>query len=327
MKNKLAVFAALCGLFVLITASAQAVQACRAGLRLCAELILPSLFPFFVLSALLAKLGLPAQLGERLAPLGRRLFRVSGAGCTALLMGLLGGYPLGAAYIAELCENGCVDEEEAGRLLAFCNNSGPAFFLGALGTGVFGSPRLGLLLYAVHVCAALLTGLLLRGRGPFAAEASPDAAPPLPFSKALPEAVRQAVSASLNVCGFVVCFAVFTGLMNANGFFSLLAGRLAALSGQPLPWCRALLTGFFELGGGIGAEQVSALRQTRQHDKRGVGAALLQLHELALHRRSNGLPVLRPDNPMPGNPYHKGNVSFSVPHHATSIRSILFYTL
>ena len=41
--------------------------------------------------------------------------------------------------------------------------------------------------------------------------------------------------------------------MNANGFFSLLAGRLAALSGQPLPWCRALLTGFFELGGGIGA--------------------------------------------------------------------------
>ena len=253
MKNKLAVFAALCGLFVLITASAQAVQACRAGLRLCAELILPSLFPFFVLSALLAKLGLPAQLGERLAPLGGRLFRVSGAGCTALLMGLLGGYPLGAAYIAELCENGCVDEEEAGRLLAFCNNSGPAFFLGALGTGVFGSPRLGLLLYAVHVCAARLTGLLLRGRGPFAAEASPDAAPPLPFSKALPEAVRQAVSASLNVCGFVVCFAVFTGLLNANGFFSLLAGRLAALSGQPLPWCRALLTGFFELGGGIGA--------------------------------------------------------------------------
>lgn len=253
MKNKLAVFAALCGLFVLATASDRAAAACRTGLSLCVELILPSLFPFFVLSALLGKLGLPALLGKRLAPLGRRLFRVSGAGCTALVMGLLGGYPLGAAYIAELCESGCVDEGEAGRLLAFCNNSGPAFFLGALGTGVFRSLRCGLLLYTVHVCAALLTGLLLRGRGPSAAESSPAAAPPLSFSRALPEAVRQAVSASLNVCGFVVCFAVFTGLMNANGFFSLLSGRLAALSGQPLPWCRALLTGFFELGGGIGA--------------------------------------------------------------------------
>ena len=125
------------------------------------------------------------MLGERLSGFAEKAFRVSGAGCTALLLGLLGGYPLGAAYIAGLRESGAVGGEEAGHLLAFCNNSGPAFFLGALGTGVFGSPRLGLLLYAVHVCAALLTGLLLRGRGPFTAEASPDAAPPLPFSKAL----------------------------------------------------------------------------------------------------------------------------------------------
>ena len=252
MKNKLAVFAALCGLFVLILASDQAVQACRAGLKLCVELILPSLFPFFVLSALLGRLGLPTLLGARLAPLGRRLFHVSGAGCTALVMGLLGGYPLGAAYIAELCESGVVDDGEAGRLLAFCNNSGPAFFIGAIGTGVFGSARWGLLLYSVHICAALLTGLLLRGQGP-SGEGNTAAVPPLPLSRALPEAVRQAVSASLNVCGFVVCFAVFTGLLNANGFFSLLAGRLSALTGQPLSWCSALLTGFFEVGGGVGA--------------------------------------------------------------------------
>ena len=142
MKNKLAVFAALCGLFVLAAASAQAVAACRSGLALCVELILPSLFPFFVLSGLLSRLGLPAMLGERLSGFAEKAFRVSGAGCTALLLGLLGGYPLGAAYIAGLRESGAVGGEEAGHLLAFCNNSGPAFFLGALGTGVFGSARL-----------------------------------------------------------------------------------------------------------------------------------------------------------------------------------------
>ena len=252
MKNKLAVFAALCGLFVLAAASAQAVAACRSGLALCVELILPSLFPFFVLSGLLSRLGLPAMLGERLSGFAEKAFRVSGAGCTALLLGLLGGYPLGAAYIAGLRESGAVGGEEAGHLLAFCNNSGPAFFLGALGTGVFGSARCGLRLYAVHAAAAVLTGLLLRGRAP-AASAAGKGAPPLPFPQALTEAVRQAVSASLGVCGFVVCFAVFTGLLNANGFTDLLAGRLSELSGQALPWCRALLTGLFELGGGIGA--------------------------------------------------------------------------
>ena len=252
MKNKLAVFAALCGLWVMVTASDAAVAACRTGLRLCVELILPSLFPFFVLSALLGKLGLPALLGRRLAPLGERLFHVSGEGMTALFLGLLGGYPLGAAYVAELAESGRVSDEEASRLLGFCNNSSPAFFLGAIGTGVFGGVKWGLLLYLVHVLAAVLTGLVLRGEE-IAPKADASPAAPLPFSRALPEAVRQALSASLNVCGFVVCFAVFTGLLNANGFFALLSGRLAVLTGQPLSWCRALLTGFFELGGGIGA--------------------------------------------------------------------------
>ena len=253
MKNRLAVFAALCGLFALLAATPRAVAGCREGLALCVELILPSLFPFFVLSALLGKLGLPLTLGRLLAPAARRLFRVSGAGATAFFMGLLGGYPLGAAYIAELVESGTVSPAEGGRLLAFCNNSGPAFFIGVLGTGVFGSLRYGLLLYAAHAAAALLTGLLLRARGNDAAEAMPEPAPPLPFSKALAEAVRQAVSALLGVCGFVVCFAVFTGLLEEWGLLSLAAGLLAELSGQPLTWCRALLTGFFELGGGVGA--------------------------------------------------------------------------
>ena len=194
MKNKLAIFAALCGLWVMITASDAAVAACRTGLRLCVELILPSLFPFFVLSALLGKLGLPALLGRRLAPLGERLFHVSGEGMTALFMGLLGGYPLGAAYVAELAESGRVSDEEASRLLGFCNNSGPAFFLGAIGTGVFGGVKWGLLLYLVHVLAAVLTGLLLRG-DEIAPKAESSPSPPLPFSRALPEAVHQALSA------------------------------------------------------------------------------------------------------------------------------------
>ena len=278
MKNRLSLFAALCGLFVMIAASAQTVAACREGLRLCVELILPSLFPFFVLSALLGKLGLPALLGKRLAPLGQRLFHVSGAGCTAFFIGLMGGYPLGAAYLAELAERGQISDREASRLLAFCNNSGPAFFVGALGAGVFGSVKIGLLLYGVHAAAALLTGLLFRGNGS-ASDSAVLPASPLSLSKAIPEAVRQAVSASLNICGFVVCFAVFTGLLDANGLLSLLAGHLAVRIGQSLPWCRALLKGFFELGGGIGA--LRGLPPTPQN--LALAAALMGWGGLSVH--------------------------------------------
>ena len=163
MKQKLPILAALCALFLLILASDTAIERAAYGLRLCWELILPSLFPFFVVSSLLGRLGFPKLAGQQLAPLARRLFRTSGAGITALLIGLTGGYPLGAAYITELEEQGEIGSDEGARLLGFCNNSGPAFLIGAIGTGIFGSSGIGLLLYLSHVLAAVLSGLFRRG--------------------------------------------------------------------------------------------------------------------------------------------------------------------
>lgn len=255
MKKSFAILAAFCALFVLLAASQETLESCRYGLRLCVELIVPSLFPFFVVSLLLAKLGFPAWLGRRVGPLAGKLLGLSPVGTSALVIGLCGGYPMGAAYLADLVRSGALSERECGRLLAFCNNSGPAFLVGAIGSGVFGSSGLGLILYAVHAASALLTALLLRGGGARETDAAPPAVPlePPPFSRALTEAVRQAVEALLGVCGFVVVFSVFTGLLKANGFFAaaaqLLSSRLP-LSAQAV---EALLTGFWELGSGIGA--------------------------------------------------------------------------
>ena len=253
MKKIFALAASLGAFVVLFFAAPQVLDSCRYGLRLCAELIIPSLFPFFILSGLLSRLGLPSLLGRVLAPAAARLFRVSGTGATAFFIGLTGGYPLGAAYIADLLQEGSISTPEAEKLLAFCNNSGPAFLLGAVGVGVFGSSCLGLVLYAVHALSALLTGILLRNRGAFAPGQAVSSIPVQPFAPAFSETVKQAVLSLLNVCGFVVCFTAFAGLLDANGLLSLLAGRLSLLLGRELSWCRALLTGFWELGGGIGA--------------------------------------------------------------------------
>lgn len=251
MKNKFALISALCALFVLIFASEQVISASRYALSVCAELILPSLFPFFVLSILLSKLGLPYYLDKLLGPAASRLFSVSGAGISAFFIGISGGYPLGASYISQIYESKIIDRQEAERLLAFCNNSGPAFIVGAVGSGVFSSAKIGILLYMVHIISALIVGLCMRKKSSYSASAHPQA-PTLSFSAALPEAVRQAVISVLNVCGFVVCFTVFTGLLDANGFLSAMANGLSALTGFESQWSRAALSGLFELGSAAG---------------------------------------------------------------------------
>ena len=136
--------------------------AAREGVALCLQTVLPSLFPFFVLSSLLVQSDVPRLLSRAMAGVMYPLFGVSGAGASALILGLLGGYPVGARTVAELYGRGEIAREEAEQLLAFCNNSGPGFFLGVCGTAVFGSARAGAYLYLIHVGAALVTGVLLR---------------------------------------------------------------------------------------------------------------------------------------------------------------------
>ena len=220
-------------------------QAARGALSLCAQTVIPSLFPFFVLSSLLISCGASGLLSSLLAPLMRPLFGLSGAGAAALALGLCGGYPVGARTCADLISSGEASREEGERLLLFCNNAGPGFLLGICGGAVFSSPRAGAALYLIHVSSALFTGMLLtRCLPPLRARTAPaekrQARPP--FSTALPAAVQGALAGILNVCAFVVFFTVFTRLL-----LHVLPPSLRA----PLPL--SLILGFFELTSGVTA--------------------------------------------------------------------------
>ncbi len=253
-KALLPLLAGLGLLAALVMNAGAAAAGCREALKTCGTLLIPSLFPFFVLSGFLNRLGLPGLLGRLLAPWAARLFGVSGAGASALLMGLTGGYPAGAAYIADMVQSGSVTREEGERLLAFCNNSGPAFIVGAVGAGVFGSVKIGLLLYIVHILAAIAAGLVFRGKRP-CGEIQPlqlDTADP---ALALVGAVRQAGGAMLNVCCFVLCFGAVLAVLDAGGLLGFLCGVLAARFSFEPRFVRAMGTGLFELGSGTAAMQ------------------------------------------------------------------------
>ena len=248
--NMAAVAAALGAMICLVFAPAEAIESARYALTLCAELIVPSLLPFFTASALLIRLQVPAMLGRMLAPLSEKLWGVSGIGASAFLAGICGGYPLGAQTVAEMAAEKQLTKEEAERLLAFCNNSGPSFCVGVIGCGVFDSRKAGIVLYAIHVLSALLVGTLFRGKAS-SSEPVRENAPPS-FSAALVGAIRQSVSAVLSVCGFVVCFCVLTGLLESLGVLSAAAKALACPLGADERLTHAFLTGLLELGSGIG---------------------------------------------------------------------------
>ena len=248
----------LCATLALMLYPKPSMEAARTGLQLCYNVIIPSLLPFFVLSSLVVELGMSRYLGRLFQPVMAPLFRVNGACASALALGFVVGYPVGARTAISLYQNGQCSKTEAERLLAFCNNSGPAFIFGVVGAGVFGSGALGLLLYLVHMAASLLVGLLFRfyrpGEGPRRGRLQGAQFQTASFPAAFTHSVTGALSSTLNICAFVLFFTVTIRMLSLTGVLTGLARLLSLLFG-PLgfdqSWARRLLTGVLEVSSGV----------------------------------------------------------------------------
>lgn len=254
LRDSLVTIALLAAIAALVSAPTQAVEGAKNGLNLCCNVIIPSLFPFFVISSMAVDLGLAAYLGRLLEGVMRPLFRVSGSCAIAVVLGFIGGYPLGAKTALELYHQGLCTKVETERLLAFCNNSGPAFILGVVGVGVFGSSAIGLLLYASHCAASLLTGLIFRFYGTQQEKRTPCTHVKPITTTTIPAAftggVVRSFASTLNICAFVIFFSAMLQLLASYGAFTAFAKLLALLGVSP-QFAPQLVAGLLELTSGV----------------------------------------------------------------------------
>lgn len=253
------VFLAVAFIAVFLLSNPQeAINACRDGLQLCANVIVPSLFPFFVLSGLIVNLGMVRYLDRLFQPVMQPLFGLSGACSAALALGMIGGYPIGARTALNLYESHQISKSEAERLLAFCNNCGPAFLFGVVGAGIFASGSIGFFLYLIHILASLLIGMLLRlFRKPTQTQSvylRRSQAPAMRFPAAFTKAVKDGCTSTLNICSFIVCFTVLIRFAFLSGAMDACSAALSTLL-QPIgvsqSGAEALLVGMIEMSSGV----------------------------------------------------------------------------
>lgn len=238
MRHRLQRTALLAAMLLTLALSDRAAEAVRQGLELCARSVIPSLFPFLVLTGLFTSvcgdLG-----GNRLGFLMARLYHCSPQGIGAFFLGILGGYPMGARVIDRLYADGKISRQEGENLLCLCNNAGPAFILSLVGAGKFGSLFLGVILYLIHVAAALLAGMVMVRRNIMVFDAVPSGTKQHSFPQAFVQAVTSAGGAMVNICAYVISAVTFLQLFV----------RLTGLSHPLLLGAVELTNGITLLGG------------------------------------------------------------------------------
>lgn len=217
------------GMVILILDTKTALSGAAEGIALCLQTVIPSLFPFLVLSTMAASV-LSGQMSAWLRPLGR-LLRIPRGSELLLLIGLLGGYPTGATVLANAYREHRLSQQNCSRMLAFTSNAGPAFIFG-FGADLFPDARFCWYLWGIHILSAWIVGILTVGgeEGTF----SPSEGQGRSLSACMP-AVAKTMAI---ICCWIVLFRVLLAFCHRWFLWRL-----------PL-WASTLLQGMAELSNG-----------------------------------------------------------------------------
>ena len=226
-------------LVLLLISPAVSFEYMRGSLKLCVQSLVPSLFPFMIISDFL----ISSDTGKILKALFSRplsfVFGTSREGSFAVLLGFLCGFPIGAKSALKLYEENKISHTELCHIMSFCNIPSPAFVCGAVGL-LFQSSRLGVILFVSLILSSCILGITGRfiykydRKAIFVSQQNTDAV------TAFTGAVSSSAAVMLTVCGYVVFFSVLIGYTT----------RLCDIIGAPkiIP---VILSGLLEISNGM----------------------------------------------------------------------------
>lgn len=194
------------------------------GICFCAQVLVPSLFPFMVISSIVAKSGISFS-GRILNKISNALFGISGKTAVAVLIGVLGGYPVGARGIKTLYENGEISESEAVKASYTAVGAGPGFLITFVGTKLLNNFQIGVILLCSQIVSVIIIGIvnkyLFKDTVLYNSEKE-KSAKTKNSSDLFVSSVSGAVYGIIEMCGIVVIFSAFIsvieGLIGENIF-------------------------------------------------------------------------------------------------------------
>lgn len=186
----------------------------KTGLIFCTNILIPSLFPFMVLSSLIVKIGLSDKISKLLAPITKAIFNLPESSAATLILSFIGGYPTGAIGVKELFLQKKITSKQAEQMLLFMVCAGPAFILSAIGAQISSSKSTGIIIFISHIFSALILGIF---SGLFYKDGTSCENKiiyqPIPFSTALVNSCLNAAMAMFNMCSFVILFSAFLNII------------------------------------------------------------------------------------------------------------------
>jgi len=220
-------------LFIVFIASTEiSVKSFNITLDYCIYSVIPSLFPFSVLSILVTELGIGILFSVLPDKPSQFLFGIPSSCLFVVFIGLLSGFPIGAKTACQMYKQGYCSKSECERIIAFCSNASPAFVISAVGISLWNNASIGIILFISQTISAWIIGFILScaEKNKYYENIKPMYdAPSKNIFTATVSAVCSSTFSLINVSGFIIFFSVCLSVFSHYGLISHLADFFCGL--------------------------------------------------------------------------------------------------
>ena len=205
--------------------------------------LIPSLFPFFIISDILINYNITSYIPNIIKNFCKQVFNISDDMLTILILSMISGFPSNARNTRTLYDKGLIDENEANHILIFSHFANPVFILTTVAVFFFNDQRVGIILLITHYLSNIILGICSRNKANYKSGKNNNSFKYNDFGNVLVLSIKRAVDTILTICGIIVVFLMLSTIIINTFNFNI--------------YNQMIIKGIFEIT--IGIESLSKL--------------------------------------------------------------------
>ena len=225
IKNYIAGLLAMIYAFFLIVFVKDVTYAVMASVKVCLEVMIPSLYAFIVISGFIVSSGLYMVLSKPFGLISRYVFRIPQEYFSVFLIGSIGGYPVGVRLLSDMVKENRMDKDTASHMLAYCYLAGPAFIC-----GIAGDVRIGMLIFGAIISANIITAFFTGLGRPVPPKSSEKVKLDISFDCLL-RSISSGAAGMFSICGIIVFFSSIICILDKLNIIRHAAGLVEKILG------------------------------------------------------------------------------------------------
>lgn len=196
------------------------------SLNLWVKNIIPSLFPFFIITDILINYDITRYIPKFIKNIFKYLFNIDDNLLTIFLLSIISGFPSNARNTRIMLDKKKISNNEANHILIFSHFSNPLFIMTTIPICFFHNDSIGLILLISHYLSNIILGILVRNKINDTHKLLVEGNNNNKFSDVFLNAIKKSINTITTIGGIVTVFLVLSTLithfLKLNSYNSML---------------------------------------------------------------------------------------------------------